>query len=98
MEQSNAQLMLAGALAVGGFALGKAVVDEVLFARSASRDWDDAAATFEEAHYRAAGFRRSSEVPNIGRDMGALVAALVGMGLLLATVPETIDELKKLGQ
>jgi len=98
MEHQNAQLMLAGALAVGGFVLGKAVVDHVVWSRAPARDLDEDAATFEEAHYRAAGFRRSSEVPNAARDMAALAAALVGMGMLLATVPETIDELKKLGE
>jgi hypothetical protein len=98
VEQSNAQLIVAGALAVGGFALGKAIVDEVLFARSPARDWDEDADTFEEAHYRAAGFSRASEVSSAARDMGALFAALVGIGLTMAAVPETIDELKKLGQ
>lgn len=98
MEQQNAQLILAGGLAVGGFALGKAIIDHVLWSRSPLRDLEDDLETFEDAHYRAAGFRRASEVASAARDLGALFAALVGIGLTIAAVPETIDELRKLGQ
>jgi len=96
MEQSNAQIILAGAIAIGGFALGKAVIDHVLWSRVPEREWDDD--VFEEQHYRAAGFRRGSETPNVARDLGAFVATIIGLGLTLAAVPDSIVELKNLAK
>lgn len=93
--QINAQVILAGAIAVGGFALGKAVIDHVLWSRAPERDWDED--VFEEQHYRAAGFQRASETANVGRDIGAFAAAIIAFGMMIAAVPETAAELRRLG-
>ena len=94
MNDNAGTLILAGALLAGGIALGRAVATEVEARRSES-EFEE----FEEQHYRAAGFSRESEQPvSVAEDLGALFAALVGMGLMIASTPQMIDELKQLGK
>ncbi len=92
---NNAALILTGATIVGGFFLGKAVVDHVLLSEGQA-SLDDDAAEFEEQHYRAAGFRRKSR-PQLDNAV-AIVAGLVGVGSVIYQAPELIQGLQALAK
>lgn len=91
---NNAALILTGATIVGGFVLGKAVVDHVLISHGRSLDED--ADEFEEQHYRAAGFRQKAR-PQLDSAV-AIVAGLVGVGYTIYATPDLVKSLQALAQ
>jgi hypothetical protein len=94
--EDNAKLLVVGAVVVGGFALGKAVVDHVLDSRTSTYTSDEQEDDFASAHYWAAGFRP----PARSRLDSAvsIAAAIAGIGYTLYQAPQLIQELKALGR
>lgn len=92
---NNAALILTGATIVGGFALGKAVVDHVLVSHSRP-SLDEDSAEFEEQHYRAAGFRHKTRPPL--DSAVAVVAAVLGIGYTIYQTPELVKGLQALAK
>jgi hypothetical protein len=89
MPNRNTALLLAGAAAVGGFAVGKAAIDHMLASRGPVVDEDD----FVEAHYRAAGFTRSHRLAD---DLVAYGAGIAGIIAVVAGIPTAVRELERL--
>lgn len=94
---SNQALFLAGALVVGGFALGRAIIDHALDSKKAREtDLDE----FEEQHYRAAGFYKAGERPTKTASVDKIVSAIAGIAGIaytIYTLPNAIEQWKKLG-
>lgn len=91
----NAALIVTGAVVVGGFVLGKAVVDHVIVSkRSASYDED----TFRAQHYGAAfGARRRTRKEDLNQVV-SIVAGLTGIAYTIYKTPELVQGLKALAQ
>ena len=96
--EDTAKLILVGSVIVGGFALGKAVIDHVLLTAADNRKpfSSEDEADFASAHYRAAGFRKASR-PKLD-DVVSVVAAIGGIGYTLSQAPSLLTELKALGK
>lgn len=86
----NATLLLTGVTVVGGFVLGKSVIDHIYVSKHLP---DEDVEEFEAQHYRAAGFVKKGRPLD---DMVALISAIGGIYYVLTEVPKQIEELRKL--
>lgn len=87
MNREAGNYLLGAAVLVGGFALGKAVVDNVVSARTEKR----VGAEFEEQHYGAVGMRREPR-PSTADDLVAFAAAIGGVTATLWAIPRLAQE------
>lgn len=91
---SLGNVLVVGATAIGGFMLGKAVLDHVLWTgEEKHRIEDEDVSEFEAQHYRAAGFTKKKRHAD---NVVAAVAGVAGVAYTLYQLPSWIDQIKKL--
>ena len=90
----NAALLVAGATAVGGFVLGKSVLDHYRHTQGEkTRIQDEDVEEFEEQHYAAAGFRKPQG--RAADEVVAWVAGISGIAYTIYSLPQMFAELKQ---
>ncbi len=98
MANQNAQLLIIGATAVGGFVLGKAILDHVAVSRTTAPVWDVGENDFEEQHYRAAGFTKKRGAKVKLDNIVSVLAGAAGIAYTIYQVPDLVTQLKALAK